>query len=131
MPKILYVEDNPDIAELVRRQVDRAGHRFAHARGDAKAFRQIADDPPDLILLDIDLGTFSDDGWSINRRLKADPTTAAIPVIALTAHAQQVEHRERALAEGFVEHVAKPIDNEELLTKIHRFIGRATAPATG
>ena len=58
------------------------------------------------------------DGWEVTRRLKADPRTAAIPVIALTAHAMEGD-RERALAAGCDEFDTKPIDFDRLLGKLH------------
>jgi CheY-like chemotaxis protein len=118
MPEILVVEDEPAIAELVRRRLDEEGYAVTLARSGPKALELAAARRFDLVLMDINLGKFSPDGFAVNGRLKADPATAPIPVIALTAHAQQVEHRERALREGFVEHVTKPIDFDLLLEKI-------------
>jgi len=118
MPKILTVEDEAAIAELVRRKLVGAGHVVIHARSGPKALEIAVSEVPDLILMDINLGVFSPEGWEVNRLLKADASTASIPVIALTAHAQQVEHRERALREGFVEHISKPIDFGLLLKTV-------------
>jgi CheY-like chemotaxis protein len=118
MPKILSVEDNFAIAELIRRRLEEEGYDVVQASDCDEALEMAADETPDLILMDIGLGEFSPDGWEVNRRLKEDPALAKIPVIALTAHAQQVEHRDRALREGFVEHVSKPIDFDLLLGKI-------------
>src|SRR4051794_11827141 len=128
MPKILIVEDEPAIAELVRRRLDEEGYEVVLARNGPKALELAVARRPDLVLMDINLGKFSPDGFEVNGQLKADPETAAIPVIALTAHAQQVEHRERALREGFVEHVTKPIDFDLLLEKVAAFLApRETA----
>lgn len=123
MPRILSVEDEPAIAELVRRRLAAAGFEVIQAKNGHKALEKAAAELPDLILMDINLGTFSPEGWEVNRLLKQDPATASIPVIALTAHAQQVEHRERAFREGFVEHVTKPIDFDLLLRTVGRFLG--------
>jgi two-component system, cell cycle response regulator DivK len=118
MPKILYVEDEPDIAELVRRWMEEEDHQFLHAPDGSIGLELAASERPDLILLDINLGEFSPDGWEVNRRLKADPATSEIPVIALTAHAQWAESRDRALREGFVEHVSKPFNYDLLIEKV-------------
>lgn len=119
MPKILYIEDEPDIAELVRRWLEEDGeHAMIHARDGASGLALAAAERPDLILLDINLGSLSIDGYEVNRRLKAAEATRGIPVIALTAHAQQVEHRDRALAEGFAEHVSKPFDYDRLMEEV-------------
>ncbi len=117
--KILYIEDEPDIAELVRRWVAEDDHQFLHVKDGPAGLAVASGERPDLILLDINLGGFSIDGWEVNRRLKADPATRTIPVIALTAHAQRVEHRERALREGFVEHISKPFDYDLLMDQIN------------
>jgi len=119
MAKILYIEDEPEIAELVRRWLEEdAQHRVLQAADGVGGLAMTKSERPDLILLDLNLGQFSIDGWEVNRRLKADPSTHAIPVIALTAHAQRVEHRERALAEGFVQHISKPFDYETLMDQV-------------
>ena len=122
MPKILYIEDNPHLAELVRRWLEEEELTALHAPDGHRGLDLVASERPDLILLDINLGGFSIDGWEVNRRLKADPQTAAIPVIALTANAQ---HREHALQEGFVEHVSKPFKYDQLVEQV-----RAHLPGT-
>lgn len=118
MPKILSVEDEPAIAELVRRKLVAAGYTVIQAKNGKKALEQAESERPDLILMDINLGMFSPEGWEVNRLLKQNEATASIPVIALTAHAQQVEYRERALREGFIEHVIKPIDFDQLMKTV-------------
>ena len=130
MPKILYVEDEFAIAELVRRRLDEEGFEVILAEDGPECLELARQERPDLILLDIKLGPSSPEGWEVNRQLKLNPATAPIPVIALTAHAQQIEHRERALREGFVEHVPKPIDFDDLLDKLNRFIGTTAADRT-
>jgi CheY-like chemotaxis protein len=125
MPKILYIEDEPDIARLVCRWLEREKLTALHAPDGHRGLDLVATERPDLILLDINLGGFSIDGWEVNRRLKADPQTAAIPVIALTAHTERSEHREHALQEGFVEHVSKPFKYDQLVEQV-----RAHLPGT-
>ena len=121
MAKILYVENESDIAELVRRWLEEDDeHQALLAADGATGLTMAFAEHPDLILLDLDLGAFSDDGWEINRRLKADPRTADIPVVALTAHAQFKEHRDRAASEGFVAHLSKPLDYDRFTAEIRR-----------
>jgi CheY-like chemotaxis protein len=76
---------------------------------------------PDLILMDLNLPVV--DGWEATRRLRADPATRDIPIIALTAHAMAGD-RERALAAGCDEFDTKPVDLERLLEKIRAVLGR-------
>jgi len=77
---------------------------------------------PDLILLDMSLPVI--DGWEAARRLKASPTTASVPIIALTAHAMTGD-REKALACGCDEYDTKPVDFAQLLRKIDALLSRA------
>jgi DNA-binding response OmpR family regulator len=119
MPKVLYFEDEPDIAELVRRWLEEDNeHQVLHARDGASGFRLAVDELPDLILLDIYLGEFSLDGWAVNRLLKEEPATSAIPVIVISGHAWTPEHRARALREGFVDHLAKPFAYDQLMARV-------------
>jgi CheY-like chemotaxis protein len=76
---------------------------------------------PDLILMDLSLPVV--DGWEATRRLKARPETAAIPVIALTAHAMQGDE-DKARACGCDDYLTKPIDEDQLFAKLERLLGR-------
>jgi CheY-like chemotaxis protein len=119
MPKILYIEDEPDIAELVRRWLEEDGeHVLLHARDGAAGLELAALESPALILLDIYLGEFSIDGWEVNRQLKESPATHSIPVIVVSGHAWGPEHRQRALNEGFVDHLGKPFHYDRLLERV-------------
>jgi CheY-like chemotaxis protein len=120
MSKILYIEDEPDIAELVRRWLEEDDvHQMLHAKDGATGLRLAALESPDLILLDIYLGEFSIDGWEVNRRLKEDPATRPIPVIVISGHAWTPEHRQRALSEGFVDHLGKPFHYDRLMDRVN------------
>ncbi len=119
MPKILYIEDEPDIAELVRRWLEEDGeHKMLHAPDGASGLQLAAAASPDLILLDIYLGEFSMEGWEVNRRLKENSGTRSIPVIVVSGHAWGPEHRQRALNEGFVDHLSKPFSYDRLLEQV-------------
>ena len=79
---------------------------------------------PDLILMDLNLPEI--DGWEATRRLKADPTTRDIPIIALSAHAMAGD-REKALATGCDDFDSKPVDFDRLLGKIERALAGVTS----
>ena len=81
---------------------------------------------PDLILMDMSLPVI--DGWEASRQLKADPATAAIPIIALTAHAMTSD-RDKALQAGCNDYDTKPVDLPRLLGKIDALLGQPPAPA--
>ena len=121
---ILLVEDNEANADMLSRRLARRGFDVRLA-GDGRAALDLAHElVPALILMDISLPEI--DGWEVTRRLKASPVTAAVPVIALTAHAM-VSDRARCLAAGCDEFETKPIDLRRLLDKMQGLIGtRAT-----
>ncbi len=116
MTKILYVEDNDDNVYMLKMRFELIdGFEFSNARDGQAGCEMAAAERPDVILMDLDLPVV--DGWEATRRLKANPTTGHIPVIALTAHAMQGS-REKALAAGCDDFDTKPINFERLLEKI-------------
>ena len=115
MPRILLVEDNQDNREMLSRRLIRRGFEVAFAMDGAQAVADAAAAPPDLVLMDLSLPVM--DGWEATRRIKADPATSHIPVIALTAHAMSGD-RERAVAAGADDYDTKPVDLARLLDKI-------------
>ena len=116
--KILYVEDNDDNVYMLKNRLTRAGFTVLVASDGARGIAMAASEQPDLILMDLTLPDI--DGEEATRRLKADPTTKGIPVIALTANAM-VSDREKALAAGCDDFDTKPVDMPRLLGKIETF----------
>ena len=122
MTRALYVEDNDDNVYLLKMRLEMIeGFEITVAKDGAEAVNLATTDPPDFILMDLNLPVM--DGWEATRRLKADPRTANIPVIALTAHAMSGD-RERALAAGCDEFDTKPIDFDRLIPMVHRLLKR-------
>jgi CheY-like chemotaxis protein len=113
MVKILLVEDNEMNRDMLSRRLER--HGFEVAVDGREGFAKALAEQPDLILLDMSLPVM--DGWEAARLLKQHPATAAIPIIALTAHAMSGD-RERALEVGCNDYDVKPIEFERLLGKI-------------
>jgi len=116
---ILVVEDNPANMMLVVAVLDRGGFRCAQASSAEEARRLLETARPDLILMDIQLP--GEDGLSLTRELKANPTTARIPVIALTAHAMKGDGVQ-AIAAGCDAYVAKPIDTHAFAAFVTTFL---------
>ncbi len=108
---VAVVEDNPDNRLLVQAILEDR-YRIAEYETGSEALAGFAQDPPDVVLLDISLPGM--DGTEVLRRMRADRALAGIPVIALTAHAMAGD-RERYLAEGFDDYLTKPIVDESVL----------------
>jgi CheY-like chemotaxis protein len=119
--KILYVEDNDDNVYMLRKRLTRAGFTVVIATDGVQGVAMAGSERPDLIIMDLTLPDM--DGWEATRRIKADPATKHIPVIALTANAMEGD-REKALAAGCDDFDTKPVELPRLLNKI-----RALAPA--
>ena len=120
--KILYVEDNEDNVYMLKNRLSRAGFTIIIATHGAQGVAMATSEQPDLILMDLTLPDIN--GEEATRRLKDDPATKSIPVIALTANAM-ANDRERAIAAGCDEFETKPVDMPRLLGKIAAFNGRS------
>ncbi len=118
--KLLYVEDNDDNLYVLTLWFDVAGgYEIVSAPDGTAGLAMATAERPDLIRMDLNLPEI--DGWEATRRLKADPATRDITIIALTAHAMAGD-REKALATGCDEFETKPIDFDRLLLKVERLI---------
>ena len=120
MAKILLVEDNEMNRDMLSRRLQRKGFDIVLAEDGEQAVAQARGERPDLILMDMNLPVM--DGWSASSELKSDEATAAIPIIALTAHAMSGD-RERALAAGCDDYETKPIEFPRLLKRIQALLG--------
>ena len=119
MAKILLVEDNEMNRDMLSRRLVRRGFEVVMAENGELALGVAASHVPDLILMDMSLPVM--DGWEATRRLKADPVTTAIPVIALTAHAMASD-KEKAMEAGCDDYDSKPVDLKRLLGKIEALL---------
>ncbi|MBZ0146219.1 MAG: response regulator [Pseudorhodoplanes sp.] len=122
MPKVLLVEDNEMNRDMLSRRLTRNGYDVVIAVNGQEGIEMAVSEKPDLILMDMSLPVL--DGWEATRKLKADPATASIPVIALTAHAMETD-REKALAAGCDDFDTKPIELPRLLEKMKAFVSDA------
>jgi CheY-like chemotaxis protein len=118
--RILYVEDNDDNVYMLKMWFEMLdGFEIIVAEDGEAGCAKAREEHPDIVLMDLDLPVV--DGWEATRRLKADPVTSDIPIIALTAHAMSGS-REKALAAGCDDFDTKPIDFDRLMQKIGRLL---------
>lgn len=119
MPKILVVEDNEENRDALSRRLQRRGFVVLLAADGKIGLDVTRAEKPDLILMDMNMPEL--DGWEATRRLKAEPESQNIPVIALTAHAMQGD-RERALEVGCSDYHTKPVEFPKLLSQIESIL---------
>jgi phosphate regulon transcriptional regulator PhoB len=125
--RVLIVEDEPDIRELVVHHLKREGYQVSAAASGEEALRQVFASPPDLVLLDLMMPAM--DGLEVCRRLRQDPATAGLPIVMLTAKGDEVD-RVIGLEIGADDYVVKPFSPKELLARV-RAVLRRSRPASG
>jgi two-component system, cell cycle response regulator DivK len=125
--KVLYVEDNDDNVYMLKMRLELlSDFEVLTAENGEKGCAMAAAERPDIILMDLEMPIV--DGWEATRRLKGNPQTRDIPVIALSAHALAGE-REKALAAGCNEFETKPIEFDRLIATLQRVLAvRKDAP---
>ena len=121
VPKILIVEDEPDMAELVAFKLDRAGFQTVVAQDGLSAVKLAWSEEPDLILLDLMLP--GKDGFSVFKDLRRDARTSTTPVIMLTARAQ-TQDRIEGLEAGADDYLTKPFSPKELILRVESVLKR-------
>ncbi len=121
LAKILLVEDNEMNRDMLSRRLSRRGHQVVIAVDGGEGVARAESEAPDLILMDMSLPVM--DGWEASAAIRANPATAGIPMIALTAHAMQGD-RERALQAGCDDFDTKPVELDRLLAKIQALLDR-------
>jgi two-component system cell cycle response regulator DivK len=119
MPKILLVEDNEMNRDMLTRRLEKRGYTVVVAVDGGEGVAKTRAELPDLILMDMSLPVL--DGWDATRQVKADPATAGIPIIALTAHAMESD-RQKALGAGCDDFDTKPVELPRLLLKIEELL---------
>ena len=120
-PRVLVVEDNPVNLELVTELLEQEGCQVLPAASAEAGLRLAAAERPDLVLMDLQLPGMT--GYAATSRLKADPNTAAIPVLALTSFAMQGDDR-KAREAGCDGYLTKPLDTYAFRETLRRFLSR-------
>jgi two-component system cell cycle response regulator len=114
-PRLLVVDDEQAILDLLRRRLEPLGYAVSVLQGGGRVVETARADPPDLILLDVMMPDL--DGFSVCRAVKADPLIGDIPVILMTARSE-VDSRIKGLDLGAHDYVAKPFETAELIARI-------------
>ncbi len=120
--RILIVEDTEDNRQIMRDLLGRAGFEIVEAYDGEAGVVMAAEHQPDLILMDFQLPLL--DGYEATRRIKADPTTRDIPVIAVTSYALSGDEA-KAMEVGCSGYIAKPFSPKKLLAKVREFLPEA------
>ncbi len=123
--RILVVEDDRDIAELVVRYLEKAGWQPQAFSSGSEALVSARQTPPDLVILDLMLPGM--DGLEICRALRAEPATAAVPVIMVTARAEETD-RIVGLEIGADDYISKPFSPNELVARVRALLRRTQRP---
>lgn len=126
MPRALLVEDEPNIVRAVRMCLEDAGFEVEAVVDGVTAVRRALAEPPGIILLDLVIPDL--DGFLVCEALRADPRTRGVPMLILSARAQQ-EDIERALALGADDYLVKPFRPDELLRRIRSCLDARRRPA--
>jgi two-component system, OmpR family, alkaline phosphatase synthesis response regulator PhoP len=127
VPRILVVEDNTDIAQLLKHYLERAGHHVEHLESGRDVVPHAKRAAPDVILLDLMLPGM--DGLLVCQALRHDPSTAAIPIIMLTARGEETD-RVRGLELGADDYVVKPFSPKEIVARVAALLRRVERPKT-
>jgi two-component system, OmpR family, alkaline phosphatase synthesis response regulator PhoP len=118
MAKILVVDDEPDIIRLVSRIMESRGHLVITAKNGSQALHLVRDDPPDLIILDLDLPQMK--RLDVCRKIKSDRATGHIPIIMMTQAYVSLADAKRVA--GLGEYIFKPFMSEVLLHNVQRLL---------
>src|SRR5687768_18056295 len=126
MSKILVVEDDPDIADLIRHYLEKAGHSVHSLSSGAAVLPRLRRELPELVVLDLMLPEL--DGLMICQAMRSDPQTAAIPIIIVTARGDEAD-RITGLELGADDYVTKPFSPKELAARVTALLRRVSRPA--
>lgn len=121
LKKILCIEDEPEMIDLIRLILSRRGFKVQGASGGAEGLQMLREDPPDLVLLDLMMPDM--DGWEVYQQMKADEKTRDIPVIVVTAKAQSIDRVLGLHIAKVDDYISKPFSPQELLASVDRILG--------
>ena len=117
--RILVVEDQPDNRQIIRDMLAPTDYEITEVEDGEQALQAVATQPPDLILMDIQLPIV--DGYPATRKIRANPAWLSIPIIAVTSYALSGEEK-KAREAGCDDYVPKPFSPRQLLAKIRQYL---------
>lgn len=120
-PLVLVADDDPDILNLVTLRLERDGYEVVGATDGARALEQAFERPPDLVLIDVSMPKL--DGYEVAQRLRSHNATETIPIILLTARAQDSDVA-RGVEAGADDYVKKPFSTTDLRSRVQAALGR-------
>ena len=120
--RILCIEDEPEMIDLIRLILGRRGFEVHGAAGGVEGIRKVREELPDLVLLDLMMPDM--DGWEVYQQMKADETTRTIPVIVVTAKAQSIDKVLGLHIAKVDDYIAKPFSPQELLNSVEKLFGQ-------
>jgi len=120
--RILCIEDEPEMIDLIKLILGRRGYEVLGATGGIEGARLVRKLLPDLVLLDLMMPDM--DGWEVYQQMKADQTTRNIPVIVVTAKAQNIDKVLGLHIAKVDDYIAKPFGPQELMDSVERIIGQ-------
>lgn len=126
--RLVYVEDEVEMIDLVRLILGRKGFEVIGASGGAQGLEVIRNEAPDLVLLDLMMPDL--DGWEVYQQMKADEHTRNIPVIVVTAKAQTIDRVLGLHIAKVDDYISKPFSPQEIINSVEKVLARRQAPAT-
>ncbi len=124
---VVYIEDDPEMIDLVTLIVGRRGFALKGAHGGREGLELVQKEPPDLILLDLMMPDL--DGWDVYKLLKANEVTRAVPVIIITAKSQAIDRVLGLHIAKVDDYISKPFRPQELLDSIEKVLNLNTSTA--
>lgn len=124
--RLLYIEDEEEMIDLVRLILSRRGYEVLGANGGRQGLDMVRKELPDLVLLDLMMPDM--DGWDVYQQMKAEDSTRDIPVIVVTAKAQSIDKVLGLHIAKVEDYIAKPFSPQELIDSVEKVLARRQAP---
>jgi len=125
MKRILCIEDEPDMIDLIRLILGRRGFEVLGAAGGMAGLKEVREQLPDLVLLDLMMPDM--DGWEVYQQMKAEDSTRNIPVIIVTAKAQSIDKVLGLHIAKVDDYIAKPFSPQDLLNSVEKVLSQKKA----